>query len=116
MLAAEEDPAQAVRGGHAAWNFGLTISATHLIWNGNDDLDSHGNYDDYQAHAYVSPGGAGRLESRGNADQVSVLTSSKKRPAQRKAGGHFHFMGRKFRDGGTGTTERECSERGLGRK
>jgi hypothetical protein len=90
MLVGEEDPAQPLHRGHAARKFGLTITATHLIWNGNDDLDSHGHYD-YQAHAYVSPGGAGPLESRGNASEVSVLTSSKKRPAQRKLAGVFIY-------------------------
>jgi len=96
MLVDEEDPAQAVPCGHAALNFGLTNTATHLIWNGNDALVSHGNYD-YQAHAYVYPGGAGPLESQGDAIEVSVLTSSKKRPAQRKAGGRFYLWGGNFR-------------------
>jgi hypothetical protein len=90
MLVDEEDPAQPVRGSHAPPKFGLTLAVTHLIWNDNDDLDSHGHYD-YQAHAYVSPGGAGPLESRGNASEVSVLTSSKRRPAQRKLAGVFIY-------------------------
>jgi hypothetical protein len=92
MLADEGDPTTWARSVHAGRNFGLTIFNSDLIWNGNDDLDSHGNYD-YQAHAHVLPGGADPLESRGTASEVSDLKSSKKRPAQRKAGGRFHLWG-----------------------
>ena len=87
MLAAEEDSEQTERSGHAALKFGLTISATHLLWKCNDHFDSHDDHH-YEAHVHVSVGGADPLESR-EASEVKVLTSSKKRPAQRRAGGRF---------------------------
>lgn len=91
MLAAESEPAQAKPGGHGARNFALTILATQLLWDGNESLDSHGSYD-YQAHVHVSVDGADPLESR-EASEVNALTSSKKRPAQRRAGGRFCLWG-----------------------
>jgi hypothetical protein len=103
MLVDEEDAAHAAPTHGTHTNFALTIYAADLSWKGNEDLDSHGNYD-YQAHAHVLPGGADPLESRGDANEVSILTSSKKRPAQRKAGGRFYLWGRDLRHAGSSTT------------
>ena len=58
-----------------AGKFGLTNSATDLLYKSNADGDSHGNYD-YQAHAHVYAGGADPLESQGCTSEVRPPSSS----------------------------------------
>jgi hypothetical protein len=76
-------------------NFGLTISAADLSWNGNDDADSQGYYD-YDAHAQVYAGGADPLESQGYASEVeNILPALRRGPRSQKLAGVFVY-GRSF--------------------
>ena len=64
MLVAEADAVNGKPSSYPAGNFGLTNSATDLIWECDADINSQGNYD-YNAHAQVYVGGADPLESQG---------------------------------------------------
>ncbi len=75
MLADEWHAASRVLASDSPRNFGLTIPAVDLLWNGNDDIDSQGNYD-YYAHAQVSWGGADPLGSQGYASVARHPSSS----------------------------------------
>src|SRR5579864_3573866 len=75
MLVDEPDAPRGESAGYPAGNFGLTILAADLSWNGNDDIHSQGHYD-YQAHAHVLPGRADPLGSQGYAIAVRHPSSS----------------------------------------
>ena len=75
MLVDEADAARSRSAGYLAGNFGLTNLAADLSCNGNDDIDSQGNYD-YHAHAQVYQGGADPLGSQGYAIAVRHPSSS----------------------------------------
>jgi len=75
MLADEADAALAATAGNAVGNFGLTNFAVDLIWKGNDDIHSQGNYD-YHANAQVYRGVADPLGSLGYASEVRHPSSS----------------------------------------
>lgn len=94
MLAAESEPTRAKPSGHAARNFTLTILATQLLWDGNDDLDSHGSYD-YEAHVHVPVGGADPLESR-EASEVKSPDKLQEAARAAKSWRAFLFMGPRY--------------------
>ena len=71
----EADAARSELTRYSSGKFGLTNLALDLIWNGNDDIDSQGNYD-YDAHAQVYSGGADPLGSQGFASEVRNPFSS----------------------------------------
>ena len=75
MLADEWHAPLQVASSNSPGNFGLTNLAVDLLWNGNDDIDSQGNYD-YHAHAQVYWGGADPLGSQGYASVASHPSSS----------------------------------------
>jgi hypothetical protein len=75
MHADEADAPRTVEKSYAAGNLGLTNLKADLSWNGNDQIDSQGNYD-YHAHAQVYEGGADPLGSQGFASEVRNPSSS----------------------------------------
>ena len=75
MLADEADTPSASSAVDARGNFGLTNLVSDLIYIGNDDYDSQGNYD-YDAHAQVYLGGADPLGSQGFASAIKHPSSS----------------------------------------
>jgi hypothetical protein len=76
MLADEEDASRGERKQYPAGNFDLTNLAADLSCRGNDETDSQGNYDHYDAHAQVYLGGADPLGSQGYASTVKHPSSS----------------------------------------
>ena len=99
MTADEGDTPYAPYGIYVRGNFGLTILAADLSWNGNAHIHSQGNYD-YQAHAHVYEGGADPLGSQGFAS--AVKTSFQLLDAAREANSSraFLFMGGFFEKSG----------------
>ncbi len=95
MLADEADARQMEPSHDTAGNFGLTNLAGDLSWNGNDDLNSQGNYD-YDAHAQVHLGGADPLGSQGYASEVkNILPALRRGPRSQQLAGIFVY-GRKM--------------------
>ena len=78
--------------GRVPGTFDLTNLAPGLICRDYDDAGFQGNYD-YYAHAHVYTGGADPLGSRGYASVAKNPSSSKMRPAKRKARGRFCLWG-----------------------
>ena len=91
MLVVEADALNGEPSGYPARNFGLTNSATDLIWKCNDDVHSQGNYD-YNAHAQVYVGGADPLGSQGYASVVGKSFQLFRRgPRSQKLAGVFVY-------------------------
>ena len=92
MVVGEADADLEKSSGRVAGNFDLTNPAAGLICRGYEDAGFQGNYD-YYAHAHVYTGGADPLGSRGYASVAKNPSSSKMRPAKRKARGRFCLWG-----------------------
>jgi hypothetical protein len=75
MHADEADAPRTVEKSDPTGNLGLTNLKADLSWNGNDHIDSQGNYD-YHAHAQVYEGGADPLGSQGFAGELRNPSSS----------------------------------------
>ena len=80
---------------YPAGNFGLTISAADLSCNGNDDIDSQGNYD-YHAHAQVYRAARTPLGAKDTQAQQEILQALRRGPRSQKLAGVFVY-GRKLR-------------------
>jgi hypothetical protein len=98
MLVDEADAPSGEPAGCPARNFGLTISAVDLLWIGNDDNHSQGNYH-YQAHAHVLPGGADPLESQGYASAVEKSFQLLDAAREAKSSRAFLFMVKNCKEG-----------------
>jgi len=92
MLVVEADALNGEPSSYAAGNFGLTNSATDLIWKCNDHVHSQGYYD-YNAHAQVYVGGADPLGSQGYASEVGKSFQLLDAARGAKSSRAFLFMG-----------------------
>jgi hypothetical protein len=75
MFVDEAHAAAGHLGSHRTASFGLTNWAADLLYKGDYEFYSQGNYD-YEAHAHVYRGGADPLGSQGYANAIKNPSSS----------------------------------------